>query len=500
MSGTLDGGFFTRLISADFPKKNYMTFISYSYLFIFLPLIVIFYHIFRTSWLANVVILLFSYFFYAVGGLWFLIPLMITSLIDFYVGRKLDAVSAQRLRKFLLVLSLTANLGLLAFFKYVPWLLDSMNHGFSAAGLAIVLPTLAVTLPPGISFYTFQTMSYTIEVYWREMKSSRSLINYLAFVTFWPHLVAGPIMRARTLLTQLEKVRPVISADEARYALMLIIWGLAKKIVLADNFGWIVDSVDGHIKTGFVWPGAGLVFGYAFAGQIYCDFSAYTDIARGSAKLVGIELVRNFRTPYYASSPSDFWRRWHISLSTWLRDYLYIPLGGNRFGRSLEFRNLMLTMTLGGLWHGAGILFIAWGIWHGLLLILYRLVPLDQMLEKLLGNIGKAVSIILTFHLVVFGWILFRADVHTIGPLLHSIAAMSTSPDWFYFDAIGRGVLILMAVVLITDLIGYLHDVECVELLARVNPYVASGIAAACYFAIVTLGKRESSQFIYFQF
>jgi len=488
------------LISADFPKKNYMTFISYSYLFIFLPLIVIFYHIFRTSWLANVVILLFSYFFYAVGGLWFLIPLMITSLIDFYVGRKLDAVSAQRLRKFLLVLSLTANLGLLAFFKYVPWLLDSMNHGFSAAGLAIVLPTLAVTLPPGISFYTFQTMSYTIEVYWREMKSSRSLINYLAFVTFWPHLVAGPIMRARTLLTQLEKVRPVISADEARYALMLIIWGLAKKIVLADNFGWIVDSVDGHIKTGFVWPGAGLVFGYAFAGQIYCDFSAYTDIARGSAKLVGIELVRNFRTPYYASSPSDFWRRWHISLSTWLRDYLYIPLGGNRFGRSLEFRNLMLTMTLGGLWHGAGILFIAWGIWHGLLLILYRLVPLDQMLEKLLGNIGKAVSIILTFHLVVFGWILFRADVHTIGPLLHSIAAMSTSPDWFYFDAIGRGVLILMAVVLITDLIGYLHDVECVELLARVNPYVASGIAAACYFAIVTLGKRESSQFIYFQF
>src|ERR1700733_11250973 len=173
-----------------------MTFISYSYLFIFLPLIVIFYHIFRTSWLANVVILLFSYFFYAVGGLWFLIPLMITSLIDFYVGRKLDAVDAQRLRKFLLLLSLTANLGLLAFFKYVPWLLHSMNHGFSAAGLAIVLPTLAVTLPPGISFYTFQTMSYTIEVYWREMKSSRSLINYLAFVTFWPYLVAGPIMRA----------------------------------------------------------------------------------------------------------------------------------------------------------------------------------------------------------------------------------------------------------------------------------------------------------------
>jgi D-alanyl-lipoteichoic acid acyltransferase DltB (MBOAT superfamily) len=477
-----------------------VTFISYGYLFVFLPLVVVLYHVFRTSWIANLVILLFSYFFYAVGGLWFLIPLMITSLIDFYVGRKLDEVHAQRLRKLMLLISLTANLGLLAFFKYVPWLLDSMNHGFSAAGLAIVLPTLAITLPPGISFYTFQTMSYTIEVYWREMKSSRSLVNYLAFVTFWPHLVAGPIMRARTLLTQLEQVRPVISADEARYALMLIIWGLAKKIALADNFGWIVDLIDGHVKTGFVWPGAGILFGYAFAGQIYCDFSAYTDIARGSAKLVGIELVRNFRTPYYADSPGDFWRRWHISLSTWLRDYLYIPLGGNRFGRSLEFRNLMLTMVLGGLWHGAGILFIVWGFWHGCLLILYRLVPFHQILQSRLGGIGKAVAIIVMFHLVVFGWILFRADVHTIGPLLRSIAAIFTSPDWLYFNIMGRGVLILMAVVLITDLVGYLYDVECVELLARVNPYVASWIAFACYFVIVTLGKRESSQFIYFQF
>jgi D-alanyl-lipoteichoic acid acyltransferase DltB (MBOAT superfamily) len=477
-----------------------MTFISYGYLFVFLPLVVILYHIFRKTWFANVVILLFSYFFYAVGGLWFLIPLMVTSLIDFYVGRKLDEVRAQRLRKLLLLVSLVANLGLLAFFKYTPWLLESMNYGLSAAGLALVLPTLAVALPPGISFYTFQTMSYTIEVYWREMKSSRSLVNYLAFVTFWPHLVAGPIMRARSLLGQLENIRPVISADEARYAIMLIVWGLAKKIVLADNLGWIVESIDGHIKSGFVWPGAGLLFGYAFAGQIYCDFSAYTDIARGSAKLVGIDLVRNFKTPYYATSPGDFWRRWHISLSSWLRDYLYIPLGGNRFGRLPEFRNLMLTMVLGGLWHGAGILFIVWGFWHGCLLILYRLVPLHEILERYLGYFGRAISIVLMFHLVVFGWILFRADANTIGPLLRSIAMLPASSDWFYFLALGRGVLVLMAVVLVTDLIGYLKDMEFVELLAKINPYVASGIAVACYVLIVTLGKRESSQFIYFQF
>jgi D-alanyl-lipoteichoic acid acyltransferase DltB (MBOAT superfamily) len=461
---------------------------------------VLFYHLFRTSWIANLVILLFSYFFYAFGGLWFLIPLMITSLIDFYIGRKLDEVRDRRLRKTMLFVSLTANLGLLAFFKYVPWLVASLNHGFNAVGLAIVFPTVVVTLPPGISFYTFQTMSYTIEIYRREMKSSRSLINYMAFVTFWPHLVAGPIMRARNLLTQLEKVRPVISVDEARYALMLIIWGLAKKIVVADNLGWIVDTIDGHMKAGYIWPGAAILFGYAFAGQIYCDFSAYTDIARGSAKLVGIELVRNFRTPYYALSPSDFWRRWHISLSTWLRDYLYIPLGGNRFGRSIEFRNLILTMTLGGLWHGAGILFIAWGFWHGFLLVLYRLIPIDLILQRYLGAFGKIVSILVTFHLVIVGWILFRAEVNTIGPLLQSIAAITTSADWALFKIIGQGVMILMAVVLVTDLVGYLQDVECVELLARVNPYLAGGIAAACYFAITTLGKREGSQFIYFQF
>jgi D-alanyl-lipoteichoic acid acyltransferase DltB (MBOAT superfamily) len=478
-----------------------MTFISYGYLFVFLPLIVALYHLFRRTRLANVAILLFSYFFYAVGGAWFLIPLMITSLIDFWVGQKLDEVKAQRIRKLLLIVSLVANLGLLAFFKYTPWLIDSINHGLKGAGLAVLLPTFAIALPPGISFYTFQTMSYTIEVYWREMKSSLNVIDYMAFVTFWPHLVAGPIMRARTLLTQLEKVRPVVSIEDARYALMLIVWGVTKKIVLADNFGWIVDSIDGHVKGGFAWPGAGLLFAYAFAGQIYCDFSAYTDIARGSAKLVGVELVRNFRTPYYAVSPTDFWRRWHISLSSWLRDYLYIPLGGNRFGRFFEFRNLMITMLLGGLWHGAGILFIVWGFWHGCLLILYRLVPLDHILKKYFGTVGVAVSIFLMFHLVVFGWILFRADVSTILPLLKSIGALATSSDQHVlFLAVGRGVLALTVVVLITDLLGYLRDVEFVELLARVNPYIASAIAVICYLAITMLGKRESTQFIYFQF
>jgi D-alanyl-lipoteichoic acid acyltransferase DltB (MBOAT superfamily) len=465
---------------------------------LFLPIVVGLYYLFRTSVLANVVILIASYIFYGAGGLWFLIPLLITSLIDFYVGLRLE--TANRWRKTLLAVSLIANLGLLAFFKYTPWLISQLNEGFALAGLSIAVPALSVVLPPGISFYTFQTMSYTIEVYRREMRATRDLVGYMAFVTFWPHLVAGPIMRARNLLLQLQTVRPVISQQDARYALLLISWGLFKKFVLADNFGHYVDTIDSHVKLGVVWPGMGLLFAYAFAGQIYCDFSAYTDIARGSAKLIGVDLVRNFHTPYFATSPSDFWRRWHISLSTWLRDYLYIPLGGNRFGRLQEIRNLMITMVLGGLWHGAGILFIAWGFWHGAILVLYRLFPLDQWLIRTLGIFGKWFAILLMFHLVCFGWILFRAQASTIGPLLWSIPNMFTATDFVLFHLFARGVAVLGAVTLLADYIGYRQNSEMGDLLRNINPYWGALFAVACYLGITMLGKREGTEFIYFQF
>jgi alginate O-acetyltransferase complex protein AlgI len=322
----------------------------------------------------------------------------------------------------------------------------------------------------------------------------------MAFVTFWPHIVAGPIMRARNLLLQLQTIRPVISSNDAYYALLLISWGLFKKLVLADNFGHYVDTMDSHIKAGVVWPGMGLLFAYAFAGQIYCDFSAYTDIARGSAKLVGVDLIRNFHTPYFAVSPGDFWHRWHISLSTWLRDYLYIPLGGNRFGRLKEYRNLMITMFLGGLWHGAGILFIAWGVWHGLLLVLYRLLPFDAALIRVLGTLGKWIAILITFHLVCFGWILFRAQLSTLGPLLSSIPSMFTATDFVVFHLFARGVAILGAVTLLADYLGYRKNCEFGDLLKTLNPYWGVVFVVACYLGITILGKREGTEFIYFQF
>ena len=477
-----------------------MTFIGFDYLFLFLPLVVVFYHFFRKSFLANIGILAASYYFYAAAQPWYLIPLVITSLLDFAVGIQLSRTENAAWRKVLLVASLTANLGLLGFFKYAPWLIESANHGLAAAGASFALPALSVTLPPGISFYTFQTMSYTIEVYRREMKPSWNLVDYMAFVTFWPHLVAGPIMRARNLLRQLELTRPVITPDEARYALTLIAWGLFKKVALADNFGDIVDSIDGIMRSGTAMPGAGLLFAYAFAGQIYCDFSAYTDIARGSAKLIGVDLVRNFHTPYFSASPIEFWRRWHISLSTWLRDYLYIPLGGNRHGRWNEYRNIMITMTLGGLWHGAGILFILWGIWHGLMLVLYRVVRIDQYLVGALGVIGKWIAIVLTFHVVCFGWILFRAHLDTFVPLMASIKDLFRGGNTYLFSLFGRGVLALGLIVLITDYLGYRKDGEFPDLFKNMNPYVAAVVAAACYFGFVILGKREGAQFIYFQF
>jgi alginate O-acetyltransferase complex protein AlgI len=479
-----------------------VTFATLGYLVVFLPLVLVLYHVFRQRvFMANLVILGASYYFYGSNGLWLLIPLMFTSLIDFWAGEALSRTEDKRLRKLLLGLSLSANLGLLAFFKYTPWLIGNINTGLAAAGFSTLLPLLVVTLPPGISFYTFQTMSYTIEVYRREMKPARSVVDYMAFVTFWPHLVAGPIMRAHNLLRQLEQIRPAVSLDDARYALMLIAWGLFKKLALADNFGSIVESIDGHLKSGFEWPGAGLLFAYAFAGQIYCDFSAYTDIARGSAKLIGVDLVRNFHTPYFAFSPSDFWRRWHISLSTWLRDYLYITLGGNRFGRVKEYRNLMITMTLGGLWHGAGILFVLWGIWHGLLLVFYRIVPIDQHLIKRFGQPGKWISIFVTFHLVCIGWILFRAEPATILPIVRSIHGL-VHPDQNFgvFKTFSIGVMSLAMITLGTDYLGYRKDVEFGDLFKKMNPYACAILAALFYFGITLLAKREGAQFIYFQF
>ncbi|WP_417798111.1 MBOAT family O-acyltransferase [Terasakiella pusilla] len=399
-----------------------MVFQSFSFLFIFLPVTLVGYYCLRTTRYANWFLLLSSLYFYSAEAVWFIFPLLTSSLFDYFAGlfmkkRNEDA----KFRKKLLISSICVNLGFLAIFKYTTWLSGHLSALFGLMGIAMT--PLIIPLPPGISFYTFQSMSYTIDIYKREFQPTKNLIDFISYVSFFPQLIAGPIMRAKDLLPQLSQIRPVPSFNVFSHALYLIIFGLFMKLVIADNLGGIVENVESLISPDReLTAGLGLVFAYGFTFQIYCDFYAYSTIARGAAKMFGINLMWNFNSPYISSNPSDFWRRWHISLSTWLRDYLYVALGGNQGGRLLTLRNLLITMAIGGLWHGAGVLFIIWGIFHGLLLVVYRVAPIDEWCQRILGKrLGTFVGIFIFFHLVVIGWIFFRADPNNLSAIFGSI-------------------------------------------------------------------------------
>jgi D-alanyl-lipoteichoic acid acyltransferase DltB (MBOAT superfamily) len=301
--------------------------------------------------------------------------------------------------------SVTVNLCFLGFFKYFNFFVDSADALLHAIGLPVLGRHLQVVLPVGISFYTFQSISYIVDVYRGEVQPARNPIDFALFVAFFPHMVAGPIMHSRDLLPQMQRPRHTTGA-QVREGLWLMLWGFFKKLVVSDNLASVVNAVYGSENAS---AGEVLLGTYAFAYQIYCDFSGYTDIARGAAKLMGFELMVNFDRPYLATNPSDFWRRWHISLSTWLRDYLYVPLGGNRHGTLLTYRNLMLTMLLGGLWHGAAWNFVLWGVFHGVLLVGHRMVVQERALWPFEGRLARLVARVAMFNLVCYGWLLFRA-------------------------------------------------------------------------------------------
>lgn len=313
-------------------------------------------------------------------------------------------------RKIALWVTLAVNLGILAFFKYFNFFSDSFVTLFNSFGFRADFFTLNVLLPVGISFYTFQTMSYTIDVYFGRMRPSHNFLRFACYVSFFPQLVAGPIERAENLLRQFDAHRRLEWA-RIRSGLMLFLWGFYKKTVVADNLAGTADRVFTNPSANQAELLAGLL---AFTFQIYADFSGYTDMARGIARIMGFDLIRNFRMPYFSRTPSEFWQRWHISLSTWLRDYLYIPLGGNRGGGLLTYRNLMLTMLIGGLWHGASWTFIFWGFLHGAILVVARLVDLDRFVFKsdprtLRGALVHTGAALGMFATVAIIWIPFRA-------------------------------------------------------------------------------------------
>ena len=365
----------------------------------------------RTRKVRVLFLLVASYAFYARFSVKLLPLIFVSSSVDFVLGRAIGAAEDPRRRKLLLVATVVLNLGLLGVFKYLRFGIDTARAALESLGYHPPEVALQIALPVGISFFTFESMSYVIDVYRKDIEPHPSYLEYITFVAFFPHLVAGPIVRPRDLLPQLaEPAR--FDAKLASEALFLVAVGLVKKIAISDYLSInLVDRVfDAPAQFSALECYAAVL---AYAVQIYCDFSGYTDIAIGSAALLGVRFPRNFDSPYKSASVQEFWRRWHISLSTWLRDYLYIPLGGSRKGPARTSVNLMLTMLLGGLWHGANWTFVAWGGLHGAALAVGRARERARERrgeQRALTGAAHVFSVFLTFHFVCFAWIFFRAD------------------------------------------------------------------------------------------
>jgi alginate O-acetyltransferase complex protein AlgI len=489
----------------------HLQFNSLPFVLVFLPCTFVLYALYRATPLANWILTLAGLAFYATAGLIYLAPLLFTCFFDYAVGSYLARADDERRRKIAFFVSLAVQLSLLGVFKYAGWLSSELAGLFALLGIGLSFAPLALPLPPGISFYTFHTISYTADIYQRKFQPRGRLIDYVTFVGFFPQLIAGPIARASELLPQIAAPRPAVSAAQMEEALWLIAWGLFKKIALADNFGHLVDQATAELT----WPrhgGIGYVFMIAFAGQIYCDFSAYTDIARGIAKLFGIELPRNFLTPFFATSPSDFWQRWHMTLSRFVMSYVYTPIvaraARKRAARGLPISQKALahspvaflalfawptlfTMSLLGVWHGAGYGFLVFGLYHGMLLVLYRALPLDDFLRRRFKQAGNVLAALLMFALVCTGWIFFRAAPGEVGPLFASLAA---------WPAFSLALLLLSAPVLATELIGYRRGTEFVDVYPSLPLWARVLLLVSAFYGIVFLGPGEQYSFVYFQF
>jgi alginate O-acetyltransferase complex protein AlgI len=480
-----------------------MLFNSFQFL-VFLPIVLAIYYPLPHK-AQNRFLLLASLFFYASWDWRFLAPLLITTSIDFWCARRMGAIVSVRglapERKPYLIVSVIANLALLGFFKYFNFFAGSAEQLVRLFGVHLNPWTLRVILPVGISFYTFQALSYTIDVYRGQMHATSSYFDFLLAVLYFPHLVAGPIQRANSLLPQVTKPRSP-SAEGILAGIHLIVWGYFKKVYIADNLAPIVDQL-------FALPHPGgsqvLLAAYAFAFQIYCDFSGYTDIARGVAKLMGFEFMINFHLPYLARNPKEFWSRWHISLSTWMRDYLYVPLGGNRRGRTRMLVNLMITMVLAGLWHGAAWTFVLWGFYHGLLLVAYHIAwggPPVAKAERILRRrsvvplLSNLLSIAAFFQLTTYGWLIFRAK--SLGQLAVMTAALLHPLHNLDLSLAARIAWLATPLVL----------VQIIQALSKRGDFlgfrwITLEVRAACYavlsYAALFRGGAPKS-FIYFQF
>jgi len=486
-----------------------MAFNSFLFLMFFVAVVAATWLLRRRVRPRNLFLLAASYYFYACWDWRFLGLILISTIVDYSCGLALKIephevgrpVIRNRRRKMILLISLVTNLGLLGFFKYFNFFVDSTAALLASVGLHPNLPSLRIILPVGISFYTFQTLSYTIDLYRGLLPTERNPLNFALYVAFFPQLVAGPIERARVLLPQLAAVRPV-TYERLGSGLYLILWGLFKKTVIADNVAVFADMTFASKPDSGLFALLGVV---AFTIQIYCDFSAYSDIARGSARILGFDLMLNFNLPYFCTNVGEFYRRWHISLSTWLRDYLYIPLGGSRVAQGRLYYNLMLTMVLGGLWHGASWTFVLWGTFQGVLLCVHRLfLPVIDAVkpqpDSRIAGPWHVGSLLFFLPFTLAGRLLFRAEspqqvwgftkaifVNFPGPV----------PGWVDFGHLAA-LAASWGFMFLFQLLQY--KTGDLNVVYRMPDSVRSVFYAGIFLAIVVFGRIHGSGFIYFQF
>lgn len=479
-----------------------MLFDTPAYLF-FLSLVVITYWHLNFRW-QNFLLLIASYVFYGWWDYRFLSLIFISTVVDYYSAHFISNSHKPLRRKIALIISLSINLGFLSVFKYYNFFADSFAHFLALLGMHVSHACLRIILPPAISFYTFQALAYIVDVYYHRLKPADSLIDYALFISLFPHLIAGPIQKPSHLLPQVQRPR-VLSMNQLLGGLVLIASGLFRKCVIADNCALLADAAfEG--KLGQPNLAVTAIGTYAFAWQIYGDFSGYSDIARGSAQLLGFHFPINFRQPYFSLSLQEFWRRWHISLSSWLRDYLYVPLGGNRNGELQTNRNIFVTMLIAGLWHGANWTFVLWGAIHGLGLCIERIFRSifrfpkthshKAQQEYFFSSPVSFLKLTLTFHVVCFTWVCFRApSINDAFQFLKGITRLAWMPEYataFLFLAI------FTAPLFVIDLVNEWRREEYP--MEKHNPFFRVVVALSLVVASLIFAGNSTNAFIYFQF
>ena len=472
-----------------------MSFNSLEYVLFLLIVFALFWVTVRARALRTVLLLVASWIFYMSWNATFIFLIVGSTLLDYWVGLRIHASSNPRTRRAYLFLSLAGNLGALGLFKYADFFIEAVSVALAGMGVHVEPAYLDLVLPVGISFYTFQTLSYTIDIYRGRLEPTRNLVEFATFVAFFPQLVAGPIVRAREFLPQLGR-RPMLDADRAGNGMFLVLRGMTKKVVIADFLA--VNYIDrvwddpGAWSSGEVWLATA-----AYSWQLYYDFSGYTDIARGSAKLFGLELPENFRRPLQATSVADFWNRWHLTLSTWMRDYVYIPLGGSRHGRGRKYFNIFVTFMVTGLWHGAGWTFLAFALWHaGTVTITHLLRDATGKNDAQTAGLSRWLLILLNNFLFVLHWPTFRS------PNLENMLAMYER--MFAMDWGAMRVAPLVWVVLLGGAAWHMTPESWGEALraamVRMPAAAQAAVVVVVAAVIVWVGSGQAAPFVYFQF